>query len=920
MKVLKASAGAGKTYRLSKHYRELLLGSDDPRAYRNILAVTFTNKAAADMKRRILSDLYKESLNNPEAGKRLRLLLHDYGAFSVCTIDKFFQRTLKAFAHEAGCFTDYQVELDKKLLVGQAMDRILDSLTEDNTQLLSWIRGSLEETLRDGRKFRPDQGLKEIGEGLKSEARRTVAEQYGINDAQYYSKERLSALRKECRSIISSFEKAMKGFGLEFESGTRITFKTKKAFNELPEDGRDYFNEHKTLYYTAFAINEQIYSLGLAGEFDREFAALLKEKNLMCLDESNLILRDIIDGSDAPFVYERLGVRYRHFLLDEFQDTSNIQWQNFLPLLRESEASGGSNLIVGDVKQSIYRFRDSDWRLLHEKVQAAFNRADDETLGENWRSARTIVEFNNAYFKFAAEKTGLKDMYGDVHQDVRSKETQSGSVKLTFCDDQFAAILDSLHDAFSRGARPGDIVVLVRNRLEGSKVASRLIDEGIDVISDDSLKLKSSPTVRRVVSLLSLMDNPGNLVDGYFAAALDIVPPSDYHSLTDLCEELLRSLQASLPGSVAADTLFVQAFLDDVQTWCETNGNNLGKFLEHWASADPSINCPENSSAVRIMTIHKSKGLEFKKVIFPFAEKVGFFKPQKCWCHLDSQTALEGLYSINLSSTSEDSLFARDYRREQQLQMVDNLNTFYVALTRAEKELHIISETPSKKFRDALAKKPEPKSFAQLLYMYCGGLDEVLYGEPYDYTKVSREKEEFIPFESSFSSVALGGRLNASDDAMDFFGDDGSVGPEASQRLSGILLHDILSCVNALEDVAPAVRNAVAGGKCPAREERNCLNLLSKAVASQSRWFTSRGRNEVALYDERGNEKRPDRVVIADDGSVEIIDYKFGSFEKKYEYQIRDYMKIYRALGYGNVKGYLWFVRTGEIMEFTSGR
>ena len=397
MKILKASAGSGKTYQLSKTYIDLLLdkpgGKDD--TYRHILAVTFTNKATAEMKSRILSDLSRRSGTDPRAKLLLQKMLHDYGAFSVSTIDKFFQQTLKAFSREIGQFADYQIELDKDSLIREAMDRILDSLTPERKDLLEWIRSYVSESLSEGVKPQGfDRQLYDIGKQLKSEAHRIVAEKYSIDDLKHFSPERLSKVRGECSRIIREFSAEVRKAGLKVENGKRIDLSNKKTFLKKNPDFAEYYEREYPRYLTAYIIYKDSFSLGLAGEFYRSFDALLKEKNLMCIDDSNTILRDIINGSDAPFVYEKLGVRYEHFLLDEFQDTSNIQWQNFLPLLRESEGKGGKSLIVGDVKQSIYRFRDSDWSLLGRGVQQQFPGAKVEALDCNWRSARAVVEFN----------------------------------------------------------------------------------------------------------------------------------------------------------------------------------------------------------------------------------------------------------------------------------------------------------------------------------------------------------------------------------------------------------------------------------------------------------------------------------------------------------------------------------------------
>ena len=349
MKILKASAGSGKTYTLAKTYLEMLLESKDRYAYRHILAVTFTNKATAEMKNRILSNLAEKAEKDPKARQMLTDILHDYGAFSVTTIDKFFQQTLKAFSREIGQFADYQIELDRDSLISESMDRILDSLTEDKVELVDWLKASVLDKLETGKKPDIDGKLYETGKLLKSEEHRKLAEEFGIDDAEMFSKQRLDTIKEKCSSVVSDFEQKAAAAGMERTPGTKIK---KPGVKKLGADPvlAELFDEPYRDYCTAYIINELIFSLGLAGEFYKEFDTLLKEKNLMCLDESNTILRDIIAGSDAPFVYEKLGVRFEKFLLDEFQDTSNIQWENFLPLLKESESHSSGSLVVGDVK------------------------------------------------------------------------------------------------------------------------------------------------------------------------------------------------------------------------------------------------------------------------------------------------------------------------------------------------------------------------------------------------------------------------------------------------------------------------------------------------------------------------------------------------------------------------------------------
>lgn len=916
MKVLKASAGSGKTFALSHTYIDMLLESGDPYAYRHILAVTFTNKATAEMKSRILRDLKKEAEKGgpraPRARQVLVNILHDYSAFAVSTIDKFFQQALKAFSREIGQFSSYQIELDRNSLIQESMDRILDGLTLEKKDLLDWLRRSAMDKLEQGQKFVIDDGLGEIGKLLKSESHRQLQEKYGLKDADEFSKERLDEIRKSCRVVIDGFRKKAAAFGITAEPGEKIKEPNKTAKKNDPELAL-LFEKPYDYYCTAFCIDKLVFSLGLAGEFYKEFDALLKEKNVMPLDDSNTILRDIIDGSDAPFVYEKLGVRFEHFLLDEFQDTSRIQWDNFLPLLRESEANssagGAGSLIVGDVKQSIYRWRNSDWELLGHEVEEAFPDAALEPMKYNWRSSQTVVDFNNRFFEKAASVIGAGKIYADVKQEMKSDEKQKGSVQVTFTDDQMEAVAESVKSARAAGARWSDIAILVRKNSDGSAVAEELIGRNFPVISDDSLAVKSSAVVRRLVSLLSSIENPDNTVGSYLARQLGVEFPDRYHSLVDMCEKLLRSLRDYDPSSFEGETLFIQAFMDGLREWVDVNGNNLRAFLKHWADADPYIGSPEDSDSIRILTIHKSKGLEFPYVIFPFAESVGFFRETTEWCHLDAEgspfgSVVTGNYPVSLTAgATRKTLFAKDLEREEFLQKVDNINVFYVALTRAGKCLHVISKTPSKKFREAYSRdKEEYGRFSEILYAFCGGLDNQFYGEPYDFSKMEREPKKIVEdFPATYPSFSLDGRLSPSEDAADYFGADGVAGPAASARLSGIELHKALEGVRSPEDL-------------PADLDSESRAFLTGRILAHPEWFSSGDvRDEVTIFGTDGREHRPDRVIF-NGTEVFVLDYKFGTERREsYIWQVRSYMKLYRQLGF-KTRGAVWYVADDEVV------
>ncbi len=806
IRIMKASAGSGKTFNLAKTYIRLLLTDEEKYSYRHILAVTFTNKATDEMKSRILKELHllaKSPKESPyfeelvaafesENGLRKRAetvlcdILHDYGAFAVSTIDRFFQQTLKAFSREIGQFATYQVELDRESLVSESVDRVLDSLSDDNKDLLQWLTQSVMDDLEKGKRYNLENNLKTVAMTLKSDEHRAAIEEYGIDEEKEYSKENLTRMKKALSGVMTSFVKEVREAAKAFvsaagEEGLSNEDFSRKCFNSLyvcaasdPKDELAYpsasifkncedfskwfrkadlkryaplerrlmpllqkycgiFTEKYKIYSTAFKISKILNELGIAGDLDREFRALMKEKNVLSLDDSNVILRNIIDGTDAPFIYEKLGVRFEHFLLDEFQDTSRIQWDNFRPLIENSVAQGKENLLVGDVKQSIYRWRGSDWRMMANEVQGEFSECEVETLDCNYRSLRNIVEFNNGFFGYASsvldgmagDESGFKvrGIYSDAGQFVKSKSPSDGSVDVVFCDkdDELQAILDAVSKVHDAGARYGEITVLVRSNKHGSDVAMFLMDKGVSVISDDSLHLKSSAVARQVVSLLSSVGNEDDTIGSFLARELDInVAELSCRSLLDLCEQLLRILKDRDPELFESETQYVQALMDFVQDYVSVNGNAIDGFLKSWQEADPKISSPSDPESVRVMTIHKSKGLEFQHVVFPFAEEIGLFRSEKHWTRPSVEgTELEGIadgvYNVLLSKPSkEDSLFQVGSQKELQFQFVDNINTFYVALTRPIKGLTVIASNPPEKITAAIV--PAASKVAELAH------------------------------------------------------------------------------------------------------------------------------------------------------------------------------------------------------------
>ena len=1058
IEIIKASAGSGKTFTLAKKYISLLLETKDRYAYRHILAVTFTNKATEEMKNRILKELhvlatdpgksdyysdfvpqyYKDDAAIQEAAVTVLCnILHDYGAFAVSTIDRFFQQTLKAFSREIGHFASYQIELDRDSLIAESVDRVLDSMTSDkkDEKKLKWLTDNTISQIENGEGYKLDYKLKTVALRLKSEEHRTLIESEGIDESIIYSEDELKRLEEGCQKVCDDYLAAIKGAagkvgnafaqaGLD-PSDTMRQFMSKclqkylnlsdsRAIATLTESFRNsaadtdkwfpkakghmknmvsaavidavndfvsMFDQEYKVYKTAHLLMEQVYGFGIANELHQEFEALLKEKNVLSLDDSNTILKNIIDGTETPFIYEKLGVRYENFLLDEFQDTSRVQWDNFRPLLKNSVDSGFYNLIVGDVKQSIYRFRDSDWKLLRDDAPRSFgDNVRPDTLKENWRSFGNIVRFNNSFFSSVSQAldnkfdpTSKDGVIGRIYEDVSQvvKKKGDGCVKMTFClqEDELNAIYDSIQTALAKGYMYKDIAILVRTNKDGAAIAQHLIAQQIRVVTDDSLLISSSLTVRRLVSLLSSIDNPDDSTARYLAAHLDIEVPQSYSSLIDLCEDLLRKLKNYKEDIFDSEVLYIQSFMDRLRDYVEMNGNSLHAFLKDWEGNKDNISSPKVGDAVRIMTIHKSKGLDFRYVIVPYVEGVGLAKTAKKWCKPDvSGTALEGVasgvYDVTLSGKSEQTLFAPHHKEETLLQYVDNVNVVYVALTRAKECMEIIAALPPddkceciKAIGPIKDDRPDMSAlddFSKILYWYAhsygaelgmvpvenpesedGDQERVtqsfIYGEV-PQAKQDAEDDGLIPMPTKFHSWPLNpvegvedapvnerGRLKFNADATDFFSDEGAAGISASQRVKGVVLHDILSGVCTPDDLETAVGAAVVAGKVSVDEAPYVLNLLKESIMSvqAQEWFPDDRHNvlnEVELVDTDGQLYRPDRVVRVGN-SVRIVDYKFGVKHNCYERQVRRYASLYGRMGYEVQSACLWYVTTGEIVK-----
>ncbi len=911
VKIIKASAGSGKTHTLASEYLSLLLpesGIQDPQAYKHILAVTFTNKATREMKERILEQLYEKSRSGGKDSVRARemliAILHDYSQFSVSTIDRFFQMVMRSFAREIGQYASYGVELDTQAVLHQAVDGIFESLDEPgNENLLEWLlRYSMEE-VDEGGKWDVSGNLKEIAKLFMNENFRLMRRDLG---QPFGDRESLALLDARLREIAGNS------------------------------------NLDSRVVNTASLMRSELYRLGIFSDLYRQLNSYLRDNNLVLLSESNEILNRIIDGSDTPFIYEKVGLRFDHFMLDEFQDTSRMQWMNFLPLLRESLARGNDSLIVGDIKQSIYRWRNSDLNLLASQVQEDLGSQVNiaPPLDRNWRSSEEIVNFNNSFFSRVGEllsqfKPGegavISHYYEDSVQKVgRDSQRGRGFVHVEFIDrndedktpwkDTAVSRIGDLMKRLSATYRPCDIAFLVRTNKEGDLISRRLLSLGYKVVTEEALKIDSVPSVARLTGILRYIVNPTDRINLFRLRSLlsigedDPIPVGDGDlpsSLYERCDRLLRGLAGPVPESEA---LFVYAFLDEVLDYMSRNGSDLAGFMRWWDDTghDKSVYAPQSNDSVTVMTIHKAKGLAFEVVVLPFLDEQ--FTPSGnktpyIWTRPDQEPFCEaGLVPVKAATALDKTIFSEDYRREKTSLCVDAVNTAYVAMTRARSEMYIFAPKPD--FNKNGKMSSRYLGVASLLYDHLRGQ---MYAR--DMYSSGTEKEEIdaaaepaaagIPV--PFVSIASGDRLKLRLRGADIF-----------SREEGIVNHDILSRINTPADVEIAVREAVARGEVPASEEKYRVEYFASLLCgvADRHWFDGSHRvlNEVTILD-GSMVHRPDRVLL-EDGRAIVIDYKFGAEQRdSYIRQVRRYASLLRKMGYRKVEGYIWYCNLNEVVE-----
>ncbi len=1064
-----ASAGTGKTHALTAFYLSRVL--HDPGEYRAILAVTFTNAAAAEMKDRILRRLYLLGLDTPEgaaersrfaeylnrhfpavwpdrhkaeatvkrnAPKALENILQDYSRFAVGTIDSFFQRVIRAFAREIDIPAGYEIELEHETILSDAVDDLLAGLDSD-PKLLGWISSYVASRLDDSKGWDIRREIMEIaGEVFREEFRQlTDAERDMIGDyrvmAEYAGKvfaarrafeSELIGLAEEGVRIFTGcgltpddfLSKSRGGVGAALEKYARGDLSSPGAtWNKAADEGKYHaagappdtvqafgsameqglgrvvksisrlFDEQYPLYNAAMAQMRTIHVMGILGAISQQVREEAHNRNLFLLSDSGELISRLIADDDTPFIYEKIGAAYDHYIIDEFQDTSRIQWNNFRPLMAETLSRGMDNLVVGDVKQSIYRWRNSDWRIIHGEAAAAFGEEAVQTveLQTNYRSRLNIIRFNNLLFRpdaipaqcderLQTDRLSIKDIYKGSEQEG-TEEKPGGWVRVTLFREredegwkervlhELPAVIEELQD---HGCRAGDILFLCRTNEEGKSIISRILEYSAaappekrrrynyEVTSGESLLLERNPAVTLMVACLRYLADPesrinrSQMVRSYVLAngggdpdlyAGDeagetgrILPDGWEEELEGLRNLSLSNAVGSMIrffrlGEKSANIAYIAAFRDVVLNWTSRYSSDLSAFIGWWdeEGRHSTISQSERQEAMRIMTIHKAKGLQGKVVIVPFAgwevARRGFTS-RLLWI-TDVPAPFRPMPAVlpEFTARLDDSLFAAEAALEKASEWLDAVNLMYVAFTRAVDVLLVMapdtgSSAPGRKastanlLNDSLRELPDEFRVSEgeeMITIECGEMPVIDHDEPAAHRGISSYR---VAPPRTGLRLRTGGTVPA--DEMKLL--------EPGGRAYGIVMHEILSSIVTADDVERAVDRACRNGRLPEERRSGTVKRLKEMIAGERvrQWFdgSCRVMTEASVILPSGTARRPDRVMISGD-AITAVDYKFGEPVPQHRKQAAVYRELLRGMGYRNVKSYLWYVDKTIIEE-----
>ena len=998
------------------------------------------------------------------AGIAERQMLEDYTNFNVCTIDTFFQKILRTFAYEVNLSSNYGVELNDEYVVELGVNnlktRLHDESGKKNKSLSHWLWMFVQDSIKNGSSwdvFYKPKSKKTVDNSLYNFAKVLTNEVVKKNSKQLFDfladpkniqafnvalNSGITNLISEVKECVDEIFKMLKGPDIKANnyftkfldalnnSANPFLIKDldKKVEKKIADQSfvnknsakvnesaiclyLEQIRDYGTVYASYKKILDLTYQLGLLGDINASMQDFTNENNTILLSGTNDIVKRIIDGCETPFIYERIGMYLHNFLLDEFQDTSRMQWENLLPLVRNGLANGHDSLIIGDVKQSIYRFRNSDPQLLHSQLKVDFSNDSikyNEGRSINWRSARNIVHWNNAFFRFLSMALNMDEFYADVEQEVSPKNEKlpghvvvarreipdkkkdtDGSNDCEIKNDDNSNDNDSnfkewaiekmivdLQSLLDRGFKQKDIAVLSNTNREGQLAISRIMkwnienpDKQMKVVSEESLLVISSPAVRIVVNILKMLDRceahnedgrempmvlrrfEANRSEGMDTSeAFEDAIVSKDEDIADYIDRLYETSKSACLDSVVEqiiksqlskqmteeNTPYLLAFLDSVVDFMSRYGSNIHHFLKWWDKVGPglSISSPDNIDAIRVITIHKSKGLQFPCVLIPMFDW-NFDQSSIEWIEtagfkdkLPKGVAIPPIVPVKRDNKS--TLFDNEFKKIARSNIMDSLNKTYVACTRAQYELIIYTEN-NKELGLQLSQFLETcrnnnNDIAPTPTENCD--PDVVYelGKPMLRSDIPALNSDDNALPDNVESRIMPPYSVVSDvDRWKLTSPDIIIDVRGTTRWVGEMLHKVMERVRTPKNLKKAFGRALHRGMITEEEHDEYLALLSKRLADPrvADWFA----NDNRLMLERsvtigGNgQKRPDRVVMKPNGEIIIVDYKFGDRsddnDTKYKRQVAGYKRaVCDALGCRPdcVSGYVWYIHSGDIL------
>ena len=974
-----------------------------------------------------------------EAKQLLSRILQDYSRFSISTIDTFFQRIVRAFLHDLRLSTNYQIELDSQQVLDQAVDFMLEE-AHNNPGLLKWIKNFIAEEIRQGKRWNISQSIKQRAGRLLEE---TFLQQFDHLENFFSQRDHLNLFLSECRKIkekitnnlsrigekaahvmeqgnleLSDFKGKKTGVANHFFKiqtndptkweatatarkaldkaeewyikGTKAQSQIERIFpslNGLLYEAINYWEESKQDYWTVHILLENCRTMALFADIAHHLQKLCDKQEITLLNFTNLLINRLVTNNPTPFLYERVGQFIHHYMIDEFQDTSRLQWENLFPLLDNALAQEHQNFLVGDGKQSIYRFRNGDWRLLQKDYRKDLEEKypiDEKFLSTNYRSAQEVVDSNNDFFskvtdyyiqEFAAftsldetelpiDYARLKELYADVEQQVGRTDFSGGvfthavhyeKEKSKAEEELLQRVVLAVEELQWHGVKAHDIAILTRKKEQGEWVGNALMErertapiKGISYrfVSEKTLHAGRSAAAHLLLSTMQWLLNKHERVHHFnlsiWAERMGEETQKAITKLPQLRKRHNELLALSVPQLLNEIILFwgtenlalhepVIYFLKDRSIELRQQGKKSPEeFILWWEEQGINASLPSSSSnAIQIMTIHKSKGLQFRAVLLPFCDWETMPTIQNSLWISTEQKPFDflPLLSVGFSKKLQESWFSSHFYEETFLAAVDSLNMLYVAMTRAEQYMAIFytrktSGTPSTPF----------PTTAHLLHRWKPEGYHVGTFPSYDKITATtteplprQEKREALDAEKETEEPAVANGLSLCSPHLRIrssYADLPATPIWKHRRNKGKLLHSILAHIRTEKDIPFALRKHLAEGKLPpeAYEElhRNLSELLN--LHETKEWFLPKAtvRNEVLLIAPDKTLHRPDRLVFFPDKTL-VIDYKTGKQEEHFQaqhiQQVQRYMDLLSKQGFPETKGFVLYVDSRQVVK-----